>query len=897
MERSFVRTLRIFGYLLPLGALIFIVSSLLVLAQEAPEPQLPDAMVPSFSGQPSLIVAPLDATPLPPMTIDNAQTDNPTEENLAMQMVNDLRQRIGGINCLVVNETLRTAAYEHSKDMHDNNFFDFTNPTTLNSTQKRAQAAGYTGVVGVSITAGANGIRDSAAEAIAHIRSSRSNYFNLITAQYEEIGIGWYSGTQNFQDYWTIALGAEGGTSAVPCSGTPGPITHIPTVQNTTNCNLTLPTYNWTHNTATTAGRTPATHYDVEVLDMQGNRVLRAPSSTVGPTYAADNYCTATVCSVTPAANAYDNGTGLVDGQTYVVWVRAWSVDGGYVWSSTGAQFTVDSNATPEPTDTPTGTPEGPAPILLAPLNNITSDYGNPSFVWSGVAGATTYEIYVALKSNLSTPIIYAQFDAARNCQGISCSVPDMALLNPNYRLLVEGQYSVFLRAFTGSTPGSWSTEYTFTLDAAPPDAVTIGGVQALTATPVSRPAYVWTLPGSAAYAAWFYVYVAPENNLFQPVVSQWVSRIEACGSPNATTCVWESPSDWLSNTPHAIYIQSYGPGGYSIGGINNTGYAGLGGLTTNAALPTLLQGFTVTTNQGRPTLSFPWDDNAAWYQVRVATPSNQTVASTWVQNSCGGLTCTLAPAIDVAAGTYQIYLQSWGPAGFNNNNPNSFSGPEAFAPNFPAPSNVSGLAVGNVNSGNPTLMWNGSAGATWYFTFVQQGSVPVYSEWHLASDIGCGNGGICTVTPPFLILTNNTSYTWAVYAYGPGGFSGAAQGPTINVSAGLAPTKPELFTPNNLTYTTQASPTFEWRHVDNVSYYQVSVNAGQPMTDPDVLTPTYTQWVHAAALNCTDDNVCVLDVPGLFLGNGQYSWFVRGYSPAGLGPWSDPKNFTVRLP
>lgn len=902
MESLFVRRIRLLIYLLPLGIVLTFISTLLVFAQEPVEPVLPDAVVPAFSGESSILIAPMDATPLPPLTTENATTDNPAEENAAMDIVNGLRQRIGGLNCLPVNEILRTAAYDHSKDMHDNGFFAFTNPTTQSSTQTRAAQAGYTGVIGVSITAGAGGIRDSAEEAIAHIRSSRSNYFNLITAGYEEIGIGWFSGTQNFEDYWTVALGAQGGVSGVPCSGTPGPITHIPTVQAVTNRNFTLPTFNWTRNTSTTAGRTPATFFDVEVLDAGGNRVLRATSSTEGPVYDADNICTQTTCSVTPAANAYQNGQGLSYGQTYEVWVRAWSVEGGYVWSSTGESFILDPNATPDPTVTttpdPSSTPTGPAPILNAPLGQVTSDYGNPQFVWTGVAGATGYEMYVAHGSNINQPVIFAMFDAARHCFGVACSVQDMALVNPNYRLLRDGTYVVYMRAYVGSAPSSsWSSEYTFTLNAAPPGLVTLTGIQSMTGTVASRPTYTWSLQGAALNAAYFYVYVAPQNNPSQWVVNQWVSRLDVCGTPDGVNCAFTPPNDWLSSTPHAIYVQSYGPGGFSTGGVSNSGFVGLEGLDINAAVPAVPTNFTVQPNQGRPTVTFTADRNASYYQVRLDGAGGQAVAFAWVQNTCGGLTCTLAPAIDVSSGTYQVYMQAWGPAGYNNGNPNSFGGPVSVDLTFGTPSNVSSLAAGNVNSGNPTLTWNGSAGATWYLVNFAQGSANVYTEWFLASDIGCQNGGVCSVTPPLLILSNNLSYTWQVYAAGPGGYSGAAQGPVVNVNAGAAPGQPQPLTPTNLTYTTTPHPKFEWRHEDNVSYYQFSINAGEPEFDPEILTPTVNMWLHAADLVCTDDNVCTIPMSPVYLGDGNYSWSVRGYSPAGIGAWSVPQNFAIRLP
>ncbi len=871
-------------------SLLFILLTSLVVGQEPAEPDDVAPAVPAFpSNSVPLVIGPSDTE----SSNIILATDNPAEEDTAIQLINDLRQQIGGLNCLVTNEILRQSSYDHSKDMHDRNYFSNNTPENVTPGQ-RASTAGYgSSTVGQSISAGNGGIRNTAIEAVANWRGNRSNYHNLLIPNYQEIAVGWYSGTLNFEDYWTVMLGAGAGVSGVACGGNPAPITHIPTVQSVTNRNLALPTYNWTRQITTTTGRVPATFFDVEVYDTSNNRVLRVPTSTKGPAYAADNICTDTVCSIQPPASAYENSVGLEAGKSYTVWVRAWSQTGGYVWSDkTGTPFSIDTSITPNPTSTSVGNPN-PTPILNQPTGTVNAPDGAVSLIWTGIDTATAYEIYLARQDTPSTPTLYTVFDAERYCTGLSCAVQNFPQLNSAYQIW-NGTYIVYLRAWQNTTPlSNWSQEHTFTLQATPPAPPTIGALSALTDTVTSKPTYNWTLDGTAVNAYWFDLYVAPTNSLANYVVYERVSRTAACDSPTGTTCSYTPKNGWLFNVPHNVYISSFGPGGKSQGGVNNSGWSEASGLSLSFNVPPVPAGFIARANQGRPTIEIGGTPDIAWYNVQLENTITQATVSVWVENPCGTGICILKPALDVPSGTYNLTLQAWGPAGYNNNSQVARSAARSITIPSSAPGSVTTLVASNQNSGTPTFSWVGAPNATWYFLHVLDGTNTIHGQFYLAADIGCENGGQCTVTPAKIILANGKSYNWAVYAYGPGGWNTGNNGPAINVNATAG--APTLLPIGTLT---TPSPTFQWQHITDASYYQVSINVGEPIANPDLNTPIYSAWLLAQELGCYNSgNTCTLNVPDLYLGNGDFSWTVKAYTPVGLGTWTAPQRFKVQVP
>jgi len=827
------------------------------------------------------------------------QSDFPALENTLIGYINGLRRRLGATICLSISEQLRDAAYFHAQDMHDAGYFGFTNPNNQQSIGNFALDAGYTGdLVSGAISAGQDDIRDTPEEAFADITSSRSLYRVLTTVpqggDWGDIGAGFFSGTQNFEDYWSVIVGRGAGNAGEECDISQfSRLTHTPTSGIVLSTSSTRPMFRWSRNEVATTDRVPADFFDVEILKQQGDgtfeTTLRAPTDLQGPLYPAECVCQGTSCSLYP-------DIVLEAGATYQLWIRGYSDEGGYVWTDNAINFTINASAS-DPINPPTSPdcPRSSEISLESPAGTVNESSGNISYAWSGTSGTTDYEVYVGPTSSIGQAALYGLYDAERHCVVTDCSIVDTALMNERHRLYA-GQYSAYFREWVDGEPVTgWSAVSPFTVEAIPPAIPTLGEVSYLTGTSISRPTFNWTLEGTATNATWFYVYSAPANNLGAYIANQWITREDACGSPVSTVCSYQAESDALTTGTYNLYIQSYGPGGFSTGGLSgfaNSSYS----ITPDA--PAIPEGFTVSVVNGRAKLDYIADGESAWYHVRVANNAGSTLAAEWFPQSpsnCDGLTCTYYPNINLQSGTYQTYLQAWGPGGFNGGSQFSESAAQTLDLNVGTTGLVSDLTVAYGASGRPDFVWTAGDNATWYNVVVASSDFATFylNVWYPSTDLGCAEGGACVVTPNITLPAG--SFVWYVGTWGPGGFgtgglSGYVQGTSFSASS-AAPTPPQPITPTSaMTNTGENGVSFQWQHQENVSWYEVTINTGGA-ADP-VYTPIYNQWMPAESLDCRDDDVCEIALP--YLGSGFYAWSIRAYGSGGLSDWADDVWFTI---
>ncbi|GAB4513183.1 MAG: hypothetical protein OHK0046_13730 [Anaerolineae bacterium] len=790
------------------------------------------------------------------------------EEVRAITLINDLRAQLG-LNCLAENTSLSASARMHSQDMHDRGFFGFTNPDGLGPGE-RAAAAGYSStIVGESITAAQDGLRDTAEETLADLRASRTNYFNLTASIYDAIGVGFFDGTLNFEDYWTIDLGAGANSPTTPCSASPLPITDVPQVSTATITNTLTPAFVWTRAVEITESRLIATAFDVEVIDLNNPLdpiVLAAPRASSGTLYAAESVCEGTQCFVQP----FHYSRPLENGGTYQFWVRAYSPTGGFVWSAVGSTFTIDLS---QPVTIPT---------LTAPLGTVEAPYGNPDYTWVGVESADKYELYVM--NAAGEQAVHGVLDANRYCSGLQCAFRNAATQNEAFRLS-SGDYSAYMRAYFDGLPGAWSAPFPFTITAPPPGVVALRGLTE-TNTELTRPAFVWTLDTpEARNASWFFAYIAPSDDLSSPAVQQWITRWEACGGPDGVVCVFQPDTDILSTASHDLYVTSWGPGGYAIDGLS--GYAGPFAFAINAAPPAPPQ-VTPTFTDGTLAISFPDDPNTTWVRINVADAAD-TLASLWYrkENCINGL-CEVVTNVVLQTGSYRLLVEALGPAGTTS----AETTLTIDAP-FPAVGDASLLSLTDTRNGRPELTWAAAENAAWYRLWIGTPDFQtIYTQWYPDDDLQCdaGESGTCTLIPDVFLL--NGDYLWYVQSWGAGGLStggdsGWIPGAAFSVNAGFA-SVPQPITPTRTG--SDAVQVFQWPHDVDHSWYEVVVGVGAA---PGV-QPLYNSWETARNLGCVADGICELYLP---LETGNYAWSVRAYSPQGVGAWSAPRTFQIRLP
>lgn len=168
----------------------------------------------------------------------------------------------------------------------------------------------------------------------------------------------------------------------------------------------------------------------------------------------------------------------LSDG-TYNWWLRAWDAAGNNSGWSSAQQFSVVTAAQQQLTA---------KPELLSPTSVMT---GQPRFVWSDVAGAARYELWVAAEGS-SQPIIHET-----SLTGTSASFV------ANFR---HGRYVWWMRAWdaSGNTTG-WTNGQRFSVGTAAARQLT-GKPELLTpiGTVTGQPQFEWSaVTGAASYEIW----------------------------------------------------------------------------------------------------------------------------------------------------------------------------------------------------------------------------------------------------------------------------------------------------------------------------------------------------------------------------------------------------------
>ncbi len=195
------------------------------------------------------------------------------------------------------------------------------------------------------------------------------------------------------------------------------------------------------------------------------------------------------------------------------------------------------------------------------------------------------------------------------------------------------------------------------------------------------------------------------------------------------------------------------------------------GGGTPGAAVLVSPSGPTQTT-----TPSYTWNAvaNATWYYLWVSDSVASPKVLTWytaAQAGCAGGTgtCTVTPAINLAPGYAQWWIQTWNNAGY---------GPWSDGMAFAIAGGLPGAATlvspsGTINTRSPVYQWNAVPTATWYYVWVNNSATgPKFQQWYTAAQAGCASGtGTCTVAPGTVLPQGPAQWwvqTWNQYGYGP---------------------------------------------------------------------------------------------------------------------------------
>jgi hypothetical protein len=176
-----------------------------------------------------------------------------------------------------------------------------------------------------------------------------------------------------------------------------------------------------------------------------------------------------------------------------------------------------------------------------------------------------------------------------------------------------------------------------------------------------------------------------------------------------------------------------------------------------------------------------------------------------------------------------------------------------------------------SIQDRRPEFAWSQSApAAAWFYLHVSHNGRSYLNQWI--------NGA--TNWTPTVDLPGGT-YAWAVQGWNPAGLGRWSETATFTNEFEL-PVKPVLISPAG---TVIGSPTqrYTWQADPSVTQYELYItrNGGA----------FFDRWYAStnSLVDIATGNFAV-DVSGL--GAGSYQWWVRGWSPDGLGTWSDGLNF-----
>lgn len=178
--------------------------------------------------------------------------------------------------------------------------------------------------------------------------------------------------------------------------------------------------------------------------------------------------------------------------------------------------------------------------------------------------------------------------------------------------------------------------------------------------------------------AEWFNIWIigqlgiSPLRNAWFPIPGAVSSEgVEPKVICNNGTCTLMPNINPVGGT-YDLWIRSWGNGAFSTGG--NSQYDGWSTFTFSLPTdrPNAPTDFSASLDNGVPTLTWTGQPFVTWYQIWLGTaePLTQSAFQFWTSGEAFGCanpgTCTFTPDVTLTTGAYVVWMQSWGPGGFN---------------------------------------------------------------------------------------------------------------------------------------------------------------------------------------------------------------------------------------
>ena len=277
------------------------------------------------------------------------------------------------------------------------------------------------------------------------------------------------------------------------------------------------------------------------------------------------------------------------------------------------------------------------------------------------------------------------------------------------------------------------------------------------------------------------------------------------------------------------------------------------------------------------PNVRYAWiaDTNAVQYELYVTRNGSLfcdkwfTLSNSVVDSATGNF------AVDVSGhsgGSDQWYVRGWGSSGLG-----PWSGPMNFSLGIPgAVALLTPIKNAILLNRHPALTWSQSfPAASWFQLYVTRNGSTYLDQWIQ---------GATNWTPTADLPAG--SYSWWVQTYSSGGLGPWSTNSTFTIPVAI-PATLVLVSPTG-SAAAAATQRYTWQADAAATWYELYVlQNGKVLCD---------QWFNSSnSVAQSGSGNFAVDVSGHT--SGDYQWYVRGWSPDGLGPWSGPGSYAIAPP
>lgn len=275
-----------------------------------------------------------------------------------------------------------------------------------------------------------------------------------------------------------------------------------------------------------------------------------------------------------------------------------------------------------------------------------------------------------------------------------------------------------------------------------------------------------------------------------------------------------------------------------------------------------------------RPVYQWKRASNATWYYLWVEGPRGNVIKQWYVAATiCDEEVCSVSPDVTMYGGLHTWWIQTWSNAGYG---PWS-QGLRFTVPTAPAPGKAMQVSpMGSLETNAPTYTWREVEEVTWYYLWVNGTNGNVIKQWYTAAQANC-NGITCSVTPTTTLTSG--SHTWWVRAWNNAGYGAWSEALEFEVAL---PGRVTLLLPDG--QEESLTTRFTWQPAAGATWYYLWVDGPSGTF--------FRQWYTALQAGCNGETCSV--TPDVDWNNGQYTWWIRAWSPVGYGPWSEGMRFLV---